>query len=706
MEWNKKEIDKTQVKQLSESLHIPLLAASIFVRRGVTDPEELKFYLEKDLRYLHNPFLFNEMEDAVDRILQAAVEEEKVIIMGDRDVDGITSTVILKEALALLGINALWSLPLGDEPYGVTLSAVESFARQDGTLMITVDCGISNIKEIARAAELGIDTIVIDHHLPSPELPPAVAIINPKISDSGYPFEHLAGCGVTLKLVSALTFGKTNFYKEEVILLNVSPGNETYMLEAVRFINMVELDRVSENIVPGLVRIEQTRLKDFLIGKQIFVYDKNLQIKMLKKIFGQSVEIGVYDLATVLWKEFPVLQGKSLLALREKSRSSLYSAVPPGELDVLIHLFITYLNLELQLKSSIVEKSLDLVALGTLADMMPLINENRILVQNGMNALNRAERKGLQALLLKQNLLGKKISTTDVGWQITPVINATGRMGEPGKAAELFLTTSLSDRERLAGEIIEMNKARKKLGESIWNTVLKQAEKHFEEMDSKMVLVIDRKIKRGITGIIASRLVSYFGVPAMVIAYLDSHLVGSMRSVNGFKVKNFLSTFSDLFIDYGGHDFAAGFSLKEINLERFLFAVKTEARKTAILQKVEESISVDAELPLNYLNPELIKTVEKFEPYGERNPPLIFLTKGLKVVSIDIVGRSEQQHAKLLFDSGKYKWPGIFWRAAERVGVDFSVDDTVDIVFRLGRNYFQNTEILQLTILDIRRSGE
>ena len=206
MEWNKKKIDPDSVKGLAERYGIDILTASIFSRRGITDSEDLKFYLENDLRYTHNPFLFEEMEDAIDRIRQAAEEGEKVKIFGDRDVDGITSTVILKKGLASIGIDADWSLPEGNDPYGLTMEGVDKFAEEDGSLLITVDCGISNFREIEYARGKGIDTIVIDHHLPSEEIPPAVAIINPKSNDSCYPFRDLAACGVVAKVVWALSF--------------------------------------------------------------------------------------------------------------------------------------------------------------------------------------------------------------------------------------------------------------------------------------------------------------------------------------------------------------------------------------------------------------------------------------------------------------------------------------------------------------------
>ena len=704
MEWNKKEIDKNLVKEISEKYKIPLLAASILVRREITEPKDLLFYLESDLRYLHNPFLFEEMEDAVDRILQAASEEERVIIIGDRDVDGITSTVILKKALQEIGIDARWSLPEGDEPYGVTREVIDDFAADDGTLIITVDCGISNVSEIEYASGLGIDTIVLDHHLPSSVLPPAVAIVNPRLSDSTYPFEHLAGCGVALKVVWALNYTRTDFYKEEIVILNVRPGNGTYILDAVRLVNLIEMERITENIVPGLVRIEQTRLGSFLVGKHIFVYDGEVQTAMLKKVFGENADVHLYDLAEVLWKEYPSLKGKSLLEMRERSRTALFSDRTLEEIDILYNLFKTFMEFELRQKSTSFEESLDLIALGTIADMMPLKDENRILVKKGMKLLNNTTRKGLHELLLQQNMIGKRINTTDVGWQITPVINATGRMGEPSKAAELFITDSDIRRQELAGEIIGMNKARKKLGEAVWDRVLAGAQKRLDETDGKMVVVVDRSIKRGITGIIASRLVSYFGVPAIVVTDIDKNLVGSVRSINGFKVKEFLQKFSQYFIDYGGHDYAAGFSLKEDQLENFIFDLKNEIRRMEMPAKVEKSLYIDAQLPLNYIEPGLIDIVEMFEPYGEGNPPLQFLAKGMKILNIDIIGRSAQQHVKMLLDSGKHKWPGLYWKAAEKVGVEFSENDTVDVVFRLGRNYYQNTENLQLTVLDVKRS--
>ncbi|MFW6208376.1 MAG: single-stranded-DNA-specific exonuclease RecJ, partial [Spirochaetota bacterium] len=397
------------------------------------------------------------------------------------------------------------------------------------------------------------------------------------------------------------------------------------------------------------------------------------------------------------------LERMSLLKIRDRSRANRYTSELVSEIDIFLSLFQSYVLRRYPALSTEFDKHLDLVALGTLADLMPLHGENRLLVKRGMRQLNAVERAGIHQLLLQQRLLGKQLSTTDVGWQISPAINATGRLGVPDKAAELLITDDAETRQRLAEEVLGLNKERKKLGDAAWKKILPKAQRSFDELNGQMVLVKDNSIHRGITGILAARLVQFFGVPATVVADLQSHLVGSMRSIKGFHLKGFLYNFEDIFMDYGGHDYAAGFSLEHERFEEFRQRFSTAVAELKPQVQEEDVLEIDAELPADYLNPDLHKLVEQFEPYGEDNPPIIFLTRRLKISNIDLVGKGEQQHAKLLLDSGGYKWPAIFWRAGERVNRDFSLGDTVDVVFRLGRNYFQNTETSQLTILDIKR---
>lgn len=703
MIWEKPPLDREKTRDIAARYGVSLLAASILARRGLGEPEEMLFYLEDDPRFLHNPFLFVEMEDAVDRILAAREEGEKVLVFGDRDVDGITSTALMVKVLTDMGLSVSWRLPMGDDPYGLTLAAVEEFAAADGTLIITVDCGISNVKEIERGLELGVDTIIVDHHNPPDEIPRACAVINPKVEDSGYPFRDLAGCGVAAKLIWALWFAETELYNEPVTLLNVRPGNGIFILEAVRMQNLVVMDTLVENLVPGVVELDQTRLMKFF-GGLIYVYEAKPQEEMLRGIFGRDAEISLIDLAPEIGKVFPSVRGKSLLRLREASRLGRFRSGPASELDTFVNLFVSWIMKREPKLSDGYASILDLVAIGTLADLMPVRDENRIIVKNGLKTLNLPmPRDGLRELLRAQNLLGKPLSSREIAWQIGPAINATGRMGEPDRAARLLLSGEAEERESLAEGIVELNQRRKKIGDEMWDRILPEARASLERNDSKFVLVCDSRVHRGITGILAARLVNFFEVPSAVCAVLEDKVVGSLRSTRGYGAIHFLEGCSDIFRDYGGHDYAAGFNLSREDLPRFHERLASLLPEIHLGAAEEEKVVIDAELPPAYLKPDIEETLNFFAPHGEGNPPLVFLTSDAVVENVDFVGKKEQVHTRLTIRAGEHKWPAVFWNSAERVGRDFSANDRVSIVYRIGKNYFQNKETLQLTILDIKR---
>ncbi len=703
MKWEKRPIDLAKVRLVHDQFQIDLLTASILERREVAQ-DQLKFYLEDDVSYLHNPFLFEDMEIAVDRILEAKTDGEKVRIFGDRDVDGMTSTVLLFEALKTIGIDVDWKLPMEDEPYGLTMNGVKKLIEDDVTLLITVDCGISSTEEVAFATQNSIDSIIMDHHIPGDRLPGAIAIIDPKMEGSGYPFPDLAGCGVVAKFVWALEFSKTNFYKEEVILLHSHPGNQTTIIDAIKLENLVEIDRITEEVVSGVLMPEQSRLFDFLIGKQILVFDEPLEKRMLQHAFGSKVDIHLMDIAPQVYELFPAIKGKSLVRLQQKSKALRYSQNGLGEIDALVRLFNSYILKLHPGISSEYEDKLDLVAIGTVADLMPMKGENRILVKKGLEAVARGNRSSLNTFLYMLNLAGKRISTVNIGWQISPIFNAAGRLGVPDIAVKMLISTEREEQERLATELVQLNKRRKKMGDEAWNRILPKAKKSFEEHEHKIVIVFDKKMSRGITGIMAARLMNLYKVPAMIIAKLEGNLVGSMRSDKSMHIKNFLNLFDDLLLDHGGHQCAGGFSLIESNLDEFMIRVD-EAASDLDSTVVEATYYIDAELPVKYMTPDLIKVVERFEPYGVDHSPLQFMLKKAKIEEMSLLGNGEQKHVKMLISYGKHKWPAIFWRAGDRVNTDFSLGDQVDLVFRFGRNYYKNMESLQLTVLDIARDA-
>jgi single-stranded-DNA-specific exonuclease len=703
MNWEKKDIPQDLVKSLADRYGCDLLTASILVRRGLTRGEEILYFLENDPRYLRNPFELPGMEEAVDRILAAKEEKEKVMVFGDRDVDGITSTALVSSVLTGLGMDVIWRLPMGDEPYGLSVKAVEEFAAAYGTLIITVDCGISNIGEVKRAGELGVDVIITDHHNPQETIPDALAVVNPKLSGSPYPFRDLAGCGVAYKLISALRFAlRSETYGQPICLLNTRPANDAYVIDIAKIRNLALIDRLTEMVVPGMTGIAETRLPEFLTGQQILVWDAPLQKRNLAAMFGGGVDVQMLDLAPEIGREIKQAEGKSLLRIKEFSRIAKYTE-KAGELDVFINLFTSFVHRKERLFREEDAEDLQLAALGTIADIMPLRDENRIIVRYGLNSLMTKSRPGLSDLLFKLDLAGHQIGAREVSWQLSPVINSSGRMGNPGKAVQLLLAPDPGERNKLADEILVMNEERKNLVSDIWPRVELMAAESLEQFDGRLVLASGEGIYRGITGIIANRLGDRFKVPAAVVSFGEKTATGSLRSLRGYDLRSLLLRCADLFIDWGGHNYAAGFSMDKANWEPFQERLKNAAR-TIELGPEEGTAFIDAELPRAYLNPDILKVVDLFEPYGQENNPLNFLVRGLTIRDISLMGRPEAVHVKLILDTGKYKWPALYWRAVEKVNRDFELGDTVDLIFTISRDWFNGIATPQFIITDLRRS--
>ena len=712
--WIKKRITREDVGALYDKFGVNALTASILARRGITEGADVQFFLEDDLRFMHNPFLFANMEDAVDRILQAKDEGENVLIFGDRDVDGITSTAVLYDCLTSLGINVSWRLPGGTDPYGLNKNAVDEFEKNFGSLVITVDCGISNVEEIAYATEKGMDVIVIDHHTPPEVLPSPAIIVNPKCEDSGYPFKDISGCAVVYKVVSALRFAASGLYKNEVALLaaTASPDGEECTIEVLKLQNLVEKGSLSITVRSG-TSISDTKLVDFLRGQQIFVWDEKSTSSLLAQIFGSGAEFNFMDLRGEVAKVFPAMGAASLTQLKSKSKLARYNPDQNTEIKGFFNIFVTFVNAQISKQfpsyAKANERDLQLVALAALADIMPLKNENRIFIRHGIASMNKGNaREGLRELLSMQGLLGKRINATDLSWNINPALNATGRLGHPEIGLELFLEKDAGKRTEIAQKIIEMNNERKALGNEGWNFAALQAKQSIQKYGGKLCVIIDdsgeQKINRGVSGTIAGKLVNLYDIPSMAITIVDDNAIGSMRSCRGFEVLSLLDKMADLFVSYGGHAYAAGFTFKKERLPDFLAALDKFVPEIELSNSEAEQINIDAEIPSDYLKPDLLAIVDNFEPYGEENRELTFMSKNLRICDAALIGKTERQHLKLTFDLGKTKWPAMFWGGAESLHRDFDKGDNVDVLYQVGRNCYNGVETPQLIITDIRKS--
>ena len=708
--WIKKHITRVDVGALYDKFGVNALTASILARRGITEGSDVQFFLEDDLRFMHNPFLFNNMEDAVDRILQAKDEGEKVLIFGDRDVDGITSTAVLYDYLTSIGVDVTYRLPSGTDPYGLNKDAVDSFEKNFGSLVITVDCGISNVEEIAYASSKGMDVIVLDHHTPPEVLPSPAIIINPKCADSGYPFKDISGCAVVYKVVTALRFAHTELYKNEISLLTakINADKTSATVEVLKLQNLVEKARFSQSIASG-TSIMETKLVDFLRGQQIFVWDEKTTSAILSQIFTNGAEFNCMDLRPQAAKISPAFATLSLEQLKAKSRLAKYNPSFDSEIMGFYNVFVTFMNAQIARQfphnAEANERDLQLVALAALADIMPLKNENRIFIRHGIDSMNKGKaREGLKELLSLQGLLGKRLTATDLSWNINPALNATGRLGQPEIGLELFLEKNADARTQIAKKIIEMNNERKELGNQGWNYAVMQAKESIQKYGGKLCVIIDERIHRGVSGTIAGKLVNVYDIPAMAITFVDDNAIGSMRSCRGFEVLSLLDKMSDLFVSYGGHAYAAGFTFKKDRLNEFLAALDKFAPEIELSSSESEQINIDAEIPQDYLKPDLLAIVDDFEPYGEENRELTFMSKNLRICDAMIIGKTERQHLKLTFDLGKTKWPALFWGGAEFLHRDFDKGDLVDVLYQINRNTYNGVESPQLVITDIRKS--
>lgn len=701
MQWNVPNVDTDEIELFAGKYGTDALTSRLLLGRNILEPETLKYFLNDDIRLLHNPFLFSQMDLCTDRLLNALEEEEKVMVFGDRDVDGITSTALMVSALRKEGLEVFWEVPMGDDHYGLQMETVEKYAAMDVSLIITVDCGIGNVKEVEFARSAGIDSIIIDHHNPGEYLPDATAIINPKSPEESYPFQGLSAVALVFKVLTALDMARSDFYNQVFCFLNLRPGNDSIIVEAVKLSNLVEQSRITETFVNSSSEVQLMRVIDFISDQAILVYQQDAQLKLLEQLLGPGTQVAVQDIAQEVWKQFPALKGKSLLRMLQGSKLNKFSSRQVQEIDAGVQLLVSYLYSKNPSILQNMKSRLDLVSLGLIADMMPLLNENRIMVKQGMKLLSTARRPGLRELIARLGLLNKDLSSQTISWKLTPAINATGRMGRPDLAVKLLLEEG--DISSLADEIYQLNEDRKRLGNEAWEAVVPDAKNSLEKYDGKLALVYHPSIHRGITGILAGRLARLLQVPAFVIADLEEHYVGSVRSIRGFHVTDFLSRFSDIFDDFGGHDAAGGFHFTRDQFDTFSQRLEDAAPFIELDAQEDSTLNLDLHLSPDMVTEQLEQFQASLEPRGMDFQEIRYMTSSAKIENCQVIGK-DQYHLRLLLNIGRRKWPAVFWSSADRFPDDFQLQDTVQCAFTVERNYFGNNSNMQLNIIDIQRT--
>lgn len=535
----------------------------MLINRGLNNTESISDFLNPELSNLLNPFLFTEMEKAVERISVALQNEEKILVYGDYDVDGITSTSLLYSALSNFSSNIYYYIPdRFEEGYGISEKGTKFIIKYHISLIITVDCGITSFKEIECIKKYNIDTIITDHHEPTGTIPKALSIINPKSCD--YPFKELAGVGVAFKLIQAL-----------------------YMF----------------------------------LGK-----DKNL----------------TYDY-------------------------------------------------------------LDLVALGTIADSVPVLGENRIFVKYGLEKLNDSKRIGIKKLVEKCRVEtnGNNLSVQELSFNLIPVLNATGRIGNPKIAVDLLLTDSTDLSEYLVQNMIELNDKRKAKTQVVLNEAREMACYANSDDKQKILVLSSEGWHSGIIGIVASRIMEEFKQPVIMISENDIIGKGSGRNQGEFDFSKVLPECSDLLIKYGGHQYAAGITISIDKIDLFRDRInQVLSTKEFTYQCSEPSINIDSFISIDKVNWKFFRDIEKLEPFGFGNIKPIFGGLEYYLDSWRKVGKDES-HLKLSIGEKRTCFDGIAFRMAEKSHILLNAKN-IDIAFQIGVNYWNGKKNLQLIIKDIK----
>lgn len=559
--WILKEFDKARVVEISKNFNISPLTAIILYNRGIREDGQIKDFLARDLSGMHDPFLMKDMDKAVERILLAKKNNEKITIYGDYDVDGITSIAILYKYLKNMGLEVGFYVPdRMVEGYGVNRDALDKIKADGTAVIITVDTGITAIEEAAYAKSIGIDFIITDHHECKESIPDVYAAIDPKRKDCEYPFKSLAGVGVVFKLIQAL--------------------------------------------------------------------DSSEPIENLMDEYA------------------------------------------------------------------------DLMCLGTVADISPLIDENRVIVTEGLKRFKTTKNIGLKALI-DVSTNGKAITTSTIGYTIAPRINASGRLGCASTSVELFLTEDEEEAAKLADSLCHENTLRQQTEQKMFKEALEYIEQHPEIKDDDILVIPHENWHHGIVGIVSSKITEKYYKPSILFAVDGASAKGSGRSIAGFNLFGALENCSGLLEKFGGHELAAGLTIKSENIEAFRKKINEYSKGRIEDMTLVPTISLDAQIKVPYITIDTVHDINKLQPFGVNNPTPSFSVRNIKIHRISVM--SEGKHLRMtLYKDGKY---------LDTVGFGmgdyysmFKEGDYIDVAFALDINDYKGFQNVQLILKDMRKT--
>ncbi|MDI6700220.1 MAG: single-stranded-DNA-specific exonuclease RecJ [bacterium] len=555
--------NENSFKELARNFNTSEYIVKILINRGV-EPSKIGQFLNPDENNFYDPFLMKGMKESVGRIKESIEKRENILIYGDYDVDGITSTSILYRFFKMVGLKPYFFIPHRlEEGYGVSKNGIDFAFSKNVTLMITVDCGTTAFEEIEYAKRKGLDVIVTDHHEVSDKLPSAFSIVNPNRDDETYPFKSLAGCGVVFKLIQAL--------------------------------------------------------------------DKSIGLDF-----------------------------------------------------------------------SVIDNFIDFVTLGTIADVVPLIDENRTIASIGLKHLKNVKNFGIKSLIEVSDLQRNLINSYHVGFILAPRINAMGRMDNATKAVNLLITDDKKEAEKLAKELNKKNRLRQEVDQDVYDEAVEMIERGSLHKN-RTIVVAKENWHEGVIGIVASRLVEKYNKPTIMISIVDDIGKGSGRSTQNFHLYNALKELEDILLSFGGHRLAAGITLKRENIEAFKIRFEEYAKLKSEWKDYEKNIEIDCILPLDTIDLDFYEKLEKLEPFGYMNPQPVFLSKKVDVVGYPLI--LKDKHLRVCLKQGERAFDAIWFNnGKEMMSKLTQPGKQFDVVYNIMKNEYSGKILLQLRIIDIMES--
>ncbi len=670
-----KDQDPSEIDRLAERCGLDRTLAKILLYRGYDSPEKIELFLNPHLSDLHSPFLMSGMYQAVARIKSAISSGERIGIFADSDIDGIAALAVLHALLTRMKIYPHIRYLKNDETYGITKEIVDEFHSNDVALLITVDSGIRDTSEIAYAVSLGIDVIVSDHHEQDSVLPNAI-ILNPKTEACAYPFKHLAGVGIAFKLCHALLLSFLPSFNKLFLIITREDGR--YCFSAVR-------NCILEEVRTSAAEEEITRILE-AADKDDIVLLYNIDRGTERIFHSSSLRCRINDFCEFV---------SGIMKQGETGLEGICSHLKIGRRAALINtLAAVFMETQASAPGRIydfIRSVIGLVSLGSIADVMPLIGENRALTKLGIQELNRDRPTALSLLIGDEKINGKTI-----GWRIAPMLNTPGRLGRTELTFDFFIENDEDRLKSVISEIGVLNDGRKSMIQKLVAKILADMESGTRYKDDNVIYLKTDEVPDGYAGLIANRIADTVGKPVILVVLPGKNGIvkGSCRIKNGQNFFSHVVQYSEKFERIGGHEKAFGFTAKALNVDDLIKSIIESYRH---VPENNSGTNVDSELDIKKISVNLIRGLEIFEPYGNENPEPVFISRGLLPEQFSVFGN---HHGRYFFSCNP-SLSAVGWGMAQTMKDFFECRRPLDIIYRLENNEYNGRVRPRMILVDI-----